>query len=186
MTVISGYMALRSLDRTDLFVNNFYEYIMGWDSITMSGNASDGKRNQFYGLRVDIYASSYKSNHYRPSGIFQAPSGFVKGVSNGNPQTPMEKIYVLTNNYNQTWVVKPEDTTSFMSFRRYMHDPYIVVVSGKDVIIGHGDVLCDDNALKYVAYGEDDLMDIMSDNGLDINIAIDYIENERREVESHG
>lgn len=38
----------------------------------------------------------------------------------------------------------------------------------------------------YVAYGEDDLMDIMSDNGLDINIAIDYIENERREVESHG
>ena len=47
-------------------------------------------------------------------------------------------------------------------------------------------MLCDDNALKYVAYGEDDLMDIMSDNGLDINIAIDYIENERREVESHG
>ena len=186
MTVISGSLALRSLARTDLFVNNFYEYIIGWNGITMSGNASDGKRNQFYGLRVDIYSSSYKSSHYRPSGTFQAPSGFVKGVSNGDPQTPMEKIYVLTNNYNQTWVVKPEDTASSMSFRRYMYDPYIVVVSGKDVIIGHGDVLCDDNALRYVAYGEDDLMDVMSDNGLDINIAIDYIENERREVESRG
>lgn len=186
MTVLSGHLALRSLARTDLFINNFYEYIIGWGSITMSGNASDGKRNQFYGLKVSIYHSAYNSSHYRPSGIFQAPSGFVKGVSNGDPQTPMEKIYVLTNNYNQTWIVKPEDTSSFMSFRRYMYDPYIVVVSGKDVIIGHGDVLCDDNALRYVAYGEDDLMDVMSDNGLDINIAIDYIENERREVESRG
>lgn len=186
MTVISGNMALRSLERTDLFVNNFYEYIMGWDGITMSVNAYDGKRNQFYGLEVDIYASSYKSSHYRPSGIFQAPSGFVKGVSNGDPQTPMEKIYVLTNNYNQKWVVKPEDTVSLMSFRRYLQDPYIVVVSGRDIIIGHGDVLCDDNALKYVAYGEDDLMNVMSDNGLDINIAIDYLDKERKELENHG
>lgn len=186
MTVIAGANALRSLVRTDLFVNNFYEYIMGWDSITMSGNASDGKRNQFYGLRVSIYSSGYKSLHYRPSGIFQAPSEFVKGVSNGNPQTPMEKIYVLTNNYNQTWTVKPEDTVPIMSFRRYMQDPYIVVVSGKDIIIGHGDVLCDDNAFKYVAYGEDDLMNVMSDNGLDVNIVIDYLDKERKELENRG
>lgn len=186
MKVINGALALTSLNRTDLFVNNFYEYIIGWDGITMSGNASDGKRNQFYGLRVIIYSSSYKSIHYRPSGIFHAPSGFVRGVSNGDPRTPMEKIYVLTNNYNQAWTIKPEDTASIMSSRRRARDPYIVIVSGKDVIIGHGDVLCDDNATRYVAYGEGGLMDVMSDNGLDVNIAIDYIENERKEVEDHG
>lgn len=38
----------------------------------------------------------------------------------------------------------------------------------------------------YVDYGEDDLMNIMSDNGLDINIAIDYIDKERKELGNHG
>lgn len=186
MTLLSGHLALRSLARTDLFVDNFYEYVTGWDKVTMSGNASDGKRNQFYGLRVSIYSSSYINQHHRPSGALQAPSGFVKGVSNGDPQTPMERIYVLTNNYNQVWTVKPEGTASLMSSRTRVEDPYMVVVSGEDVIIGHGDVLCDKDASVHVAYGEDGLMEVMSDNGLDMGIAIDYIENERREVENYG
>lgn len=37
----------------------------------------------------------------------QAPEGFVKGQSNGSPATPMEKIYVLKNNYAQKWTIKP-------------------------------------------------------------------------------
>lgn len=176
---------LPTQERCDTFISTLYDKVMGFDYLTMSSVASDGKRNQFYGLYLSIYLASFPDDK-RPSGVFQAPLGFVKGVSNGNPQTPMEKIYVLTNNYNQRWVVKPEDTVSLMSFRRYLQDPYMVVVSGKDIIIGHGDVLCDDNALRYVAYGEDDLMNVMSDNGFDINIAIDYLDKERKELENRG
>ncbi len=94
-------------DRTDTFVNTLYDYIMGWDLITMSQNALDGQRNQFYGLRVDLYSSVYPSENQRPSGDDQAPEGFVLGSSNGNPTTPMEKIYVLRNNYKQNWIIKP-------------------------------------------------------------------------------
>lgn len=185
MNVFYMYRNLPTQERCDTFISTLYDKVMGFDYLTMSSVASDGKRNQFYGLYLSIYLASNPDDK-RPSGVFQAPLGFVKGVSNGNPQTPMEKIYVLTNNYNQRWVVKPEDTVSLMSFRRYLQDPYMVVVSGKDIIIGHGDVLCDDNALRYVAYGEDDLMNVMSDNGFDINIAIDYLDKERKELENRG
>lgn len=185
MNVFYMYRNLPTQERCDTFISTLYDKVMGFDYLTMSSVASDGKRNQFYGLYLSIYIASNPDDK-RPSGVFQAPLGFVKGVSNGNPQTPMEKIYVLTNNYNQRWVVKPEDTVSLMSFRRYLQDPYMVVVSGKDIIIGHGDVLCDDNALRYVAYGEDDLMNVMSDNGFDINIAIDYLDKERKELENRG
>lgn len=185
MNAFYMYRNLPTQERCDTFISTLYDKVMGFDYLTMSSVASDGKRNQFYGLYLSIYLASSPDDK-RPSGVFQAPLGFVKGVSNGNPQTPMEKIYVLTNNYNQRWVVKPEDTVSLMSFRRYLQDPYMVVVSGKDIIIGHGDVLCDDNALRYVAYGEDDLMNVMSDNGFDINIAIDYLDKERKELENRG
>lgn len=185
MNAFYMYRNLPTQERCDTFISTLYDKVMGFDYLTMSSVASDGKRNQFYGLYLSIYLASNPDDK-RPSGVFQAPLGFVKGVSNGNPQTPMEKIYVLTNNYNQRWAVKPEDTVSLMSFRRYLQDPYMVVVSGKDIIIGHGDVLCDDNALRYVAYGEDDLMNVMSDNGFDINIAIDYLDKERKELENRG
>lgn len=185
MNAFYMYRTLPTQERCDTFISTLYDKVMGFDYLTMSSVASDGKRNQFYGLYLSIYLASTPGDK-RPSGVFQAPLGFVKGVSNGNPQTPMEKIYVLTNNYNQRWVVKPEDTVSLMSFRGYLQDPYMVVVSGKDIIIGHGDVLCDDNALRYVAYGEDDLMNVMSDNGFDINIAIDYLDKERKELENCG
>lgn len=185
MNAFYMYKNLPTQERCDTFISTLYDKVMGFDYLTMSSVASDGKRNQFYGLYLSIYLASNPDDK-RPSGVFQAPLGFVKGVSNGNPQTPMEKIYVLTNNYNQRWAVKPEDTVSLMSFRRYLQDPYMVVVSGKDIIIGHGDVLCDDNALRYVAYGEDDLMNVMSDNGFDINIAIDYLDKERKELENRG
>jgi hypothetical protein len=38
-----------------------------------------------------------------PTGIYQAPVGFVLGVSDGTPASQKEKLYVLVNNYN--WVV---------------------------------------------------------------------------------
>lgn len=103
---IYGLNSFLSQIRADTFVNNFYDYITGWDQITMTDKLVNGLRNQFYNLSITMYASSYP-NDYRPSGIEQPTAGFVKGVSNGTPTTPMEKIYVLKNNYQQYWYINP-------------------------------------------------------------------------------
>lgn len=97
-----------SQKRSDDFVNSFYDLVVGWDQITMTSVAKDGKRNQFYSLSVSMYVAAYPTENQRPSGTEQAPEGFVKGSSNGSPATPMEKIYVLKNNYAQRWMIKPE------------------------------------------------------------------------------
>lgn len=96
-----------SQKRSDDFVNSFYDLVVGWDQITMASVAKDGERNQFYGLTVSMYNSTFPNENQRPSGKEQAPEGFVKGSSNGSPATPMEKIYVLKNNYAQRWTIKP-------------------------------------------------------------------------------
>lgn len=98
-----------TVERADDFVDMMYRGTVEWEYSTMSSVASDGKRNQFYGISVTMYSSTFPYNTSRPSGIYQAPSGFVKGSSNGSPVTAMEKIYVLQNNYAQKWTVKPED-----------------------------------------------------------------------------
>lgn len=97
-----------SQKRSDDFVNSFYDLVVGWDQITMTSVAKDGKMNQFYSLSVSMYVAAYPTENQRPSGTEQAPEGFVKGSSNGSPATPMEKIYVLKNNYAQRWTIKPE------------------------------------------------------------------------------
>lgn len=94
--------------RSDDFVDSFYKLVTEWDQITMTSVAKDGKRNQFYSLSVSMYNAIYPTENQRPSGTEQAPEGFVKGSSNGSPATPMEKIYVLKNNYAQRWTIKPE------------------------------------------------------------------------------
>ena len=86
-----GGRFINTQERADTFVNTFYDKIMSWSYITMSQTASDGNRNQFYKLTLDLYAAVAPTNK-RPSGVYQAPDGFVKGVSNGNPTTPMEKV----------------------------------------------------------------------------------------------
>lgn len=93
--------------RSDDFVDSFYKLVTEWDQITMTSVAGDNKRNQFYGLNVSMYSAVFPTENQRPSGTEQAPYGFVKGSSNGSPATPMEKIYVLKNNYAQRWVIKP-------------------------------------------------------------------------------
>lgn len=102
---------LVSTERVDEFVDTFYDFVTTWDQITYQSAALDGLRNQFFGLEMRFY-SEYTDPGYRtarPSGIYQAPSGFEQGVSDGNPQTPMEKIYVLENNYSQNWIIAPEN-----------------------------------------------------------------------------
>ena len=108
ITWFSVNASTHSQKRSDDFVNSFYDLVVGWDQITMTSVAKDGRRNQFYGLSVSMYSSIYPYENQRPTGQEQAPEGFVKGQSNGSPATPMEKIYVLKNNYAQKWTIQPE------------------------------------------------------------------------------
>lgn len=108
ITWFSVSCSTHSQQRSDDFVNSFYKLVTEWDQITMASVANDGKRNQFYSLSVNMYSATYPAENQRPSGTEQAPEGFVKGSSNGSPATPMEKIYVLKNNYAQRWTIKPE------------------------------------------------------------------------------
>lgn len=85
-----------SQERADKLIDKWYEHVTGWEHITKTQTASDGERNQYYGLII-----RWRILDPTPSGTYQAPSGFELGVQDGNPATPMEKIYVLENNYKQ-------------------------------------------------------------------------------------
>ena len=106
LNYIYALNSFKSQARADTWVNNLYAYMTNWNQVTMTNKLVNGKRNQFYGLTISMYASNYPYD-YRPSGVYQAPAGFVKGSSNGNPTTPMEKIYVMQNNYAHNWIINP-------------------------------------------------------------------------------
>lgn len=164
-------------ERADTFVNTFYDKIMSWSYITMSQTASDGNRNQFYKLTLDLYTSAAPTNK-RPSGVYQAPEGFVKGVSNGNPTTPMEKVYVLTNNYGQTWVLAPAPASKAALTRarragKARITPFVLGVKDGHVSVFSGDVL-DDNMSKYNFADKYEAIDICNDLGLDSSPVVEY------------
>ena len=164
-------------ERADTFVNTFYDKIMSWSYITMSQTASDGNRNQFYKLTLDLYTSEAPTNK-RPSGVYQAPEGFVKGVSNGNPTTPMEKVYVLTNNYGQTWVLAPAPASKVALTRarragKARITPFVLGVKDGHVSVFSGDVL-DDNMSKYNFADKYEAIDICNDLGLDSSPVVEY------------
>lgn len=162
---------------SDTFVNSFYDKVMSWEYITMSQTAADGNRNQFYGLTLDLYRASAPYNK-RPSGAYQAPEGFVKGVSNGNPTTPMEKVYVLTNNYGQTWVLAPAPASKAALTRarragKARITPFVLGVKDGHVSVFSGDVL-DDNMSKYNFADKYEAIDICNDLGLDSSPVVEY------------
>lgn len=95
--------SLGTQQRADDFVDLFYDFVTKWEQTTMSETAKDGKRNQWYNFTVSYLVPTSNSPNTIPSGLYMAPEGFVEGVSNGNPKTPMEKIYVLMKNYKQKW-----------------------------------------------------------------------------------
>ena len=168
---------INTQERADTFVNTFYDKIMSWSYITMSQTASDGNRNQFYKLTLDLYTSAAPTNK-RPSGVYQAPEGFVKGVSNGNPTTPMEKVYVLTNNYGQTWVLAPAPASKAALTRarragKARITPFVLGVKDGHVSVFSGDVL-DDNMSKYNFADKYEAIDICNDLGLDSSPVVEY------------
>lgn len=164
-------------ERADKFVDAFYDKMISWEYITMSQVASDGNRNQFYKLILSLYEASAPTNK-RPSGVYQAPEGFVKGVSNGNPTTPMEKVYVLTNNYGQTWVLAPAPASKAALTRarragKARITPFVLGVKDGHVSVFSGDVL-DDNMSKYNFADKYEAMDICNDLGLDSSPVVEY------------
>lgn len=174
LTTFDLVYALRSQDRADTFVNNFYSYVQNWDLITRNGIATDGERNQFYGLTVLIYAALSPNSSYRPSGVYQAPDGFLSGTGDGNPQTPMEKIYVLVNNYKQNWILKPEATTSSSVAARSARPFEMVFVDGR-AIIGDGDLIT--SFPKEYCYSEEEAVSLCKDHGVDEKPVIEWFEN---------
>lgn len=162
------YSFVRHNNRFDTFVDTWYDYVTSWDQITMSSTAKDGKRNQFYGTYMDFYTAYYPHTE-RPSGTFQAPSGFVKGSQNGDPQSPMEKIYVLTNNYGENWHLKPASTAA-----RSARPFEMVFVDGR-AIIGDGDLIT--SFPKEYCYSKEEAVSLCKENGVDEKPVIDWFEN---------
>lgn len=147
-------------------------------SITMSSSASDGKRNQFYGLYLSMYLAANPVDK-RPSGVLQAPSGFIKGQSNGSPSTPMEMVYVLMNNYGWRFSMAPEASvlrsirSSDIDTRSYKPYKLIVFDDGR-TFVGNGDVLAHDTD-KVLSFGGQPEGEYLCDSmGLDRNVIVEY------------
>lgn len=103
--------------RKDAAVESLYDLVVNWEYVTYTSTASDGKRNQFYGMTVYTYNANYTSSYYRPTGSYQAPDGFEEKASDGNPASPMEMIYVLEKNYGMTIdVVSEADALSAQNY----------------------------------------------------------------------
>lgn len=169
---------LSTQGRCDTFISTLYERVMGFDYLTMSSSASDGKRNQFYGLYLSMYSASNPDDK-RPSGVLQAPSGFIKGQSNGSPSNPMEMVYVLMNNYGWRFSMAPEASvlrsirSSDIDTRSYKPYKLIVFDDGR-TFVGNGDVLAHDTD-KVLSFGGQPEGEYLCDSmGLDRNVIVEY------------
>lgn len=172
------YRSLSTQVRCDTFISTLYDKVMGFDYLTMSSSASDGKRNQFYGLYLSMYLASNPDDK-RPSGVLQAPSGFIKGQSNGSPSTPMEMVYVLMNNYGWRFSMAPEASvlrsirSSDIDTRSYKPYKLIVFDDGR-TFVGNGDVLAHDTD-KVLSFGGQPEGEYLCDSmGLDRNVIVEY------------
>lgn len=172
------HFCVSTQSRCDTFISTLYDKVMGFNYLTMSSSASDGERNQFYGLYLTMYSASSPVDK-RPSGVLQAPSGFIKGQSNGSPSTPMEMVYVLMNNYRWRFNMAPEASvlrsirSSDIDTRSYKPYKLIVFDDGR-TFVGNGDVLAHDTD-KVLSFGGQPEGEYLCDSmGLDRNVIVEY------------
>lgn len=172
------HFCVSTQSRCDTFISTLYDKVMGFNYLTMSSSASDGERNQFYGLYLTMYLASNPVDK-RPSGVLQAPSGFIKGQSNGSPSTPMEMVYVLMNNYRWRFSMAPEASvlrsirSSDIDTRSYKPYKLIVFDDGR-TFVGNGDVLAHDTD-KVLSFGGQPEGEYLCDSmGLDRNVIVEY------------
>lgn len=172
------HFCLSTQSRCDTFISTLYDKVMGFNYLTMSSSASDGERNQFYGLYLLMYSASSPSDK-RPSGVLQAPSGFIKGQSNGSPSTPMEMVYVLMNNYGWRFSMAPEASvlrsTRSSDIDTRLYKPYkLIVFDDGRTFVGNGDVLAHDTD-KVLSFGDQPEGEYLCDSmGLDRNVIVEY------------
>ena len=75
--------------RIDTFINNFYNFID-------TNSAKSGVATlPFRGITLNITGIA-------PTGTFQQPINYVAGSNNGNPASPKEMLWLLTNQYAHT------------------------------------------------------------------------------------
>lgn len=172
------HFCVSTQSRCDTFISTLYDKVMGFNYLTMSSYASDGERNQFYGLYLTMYSASSPVDK-RPSGVLQAPSGFIKGQFNGSPSTPMEMVYVLMNNYRWRFSMAPEASvlrsirSSDIDTRLYKPYKLIVFDDGR-TFVGNGDVLAHDTD-KVLSFGGQPEGEYLCDSmGLDRNVIVEY------------
>lgn len=172
------HFCVSTQSRCDTFISTLYDKVMGFNYLTMSSYASDGERNQFYGLYLTMYSAASPVDK-RPSGVLQAPSGFIKGQSNGSPSTPMEMVYVLMNNYRWRFNMAPEASvlrsirSSDIDTRSYKPYKLIVFDDGR-TFVGNGDVLAHDTD-KVLSFGGQPEGEYLCDSmGLDRNVIVEY------------
>lgn len=172
------HFCVSTQSRCDTFISTLYDKVMGFNYLTMSSYASDGERNQFYGLYLTMYSAASPVDK-RPSGVLQAPSGFIKGQSNGSPSTPMEMVYVLMNNYGWRFNMAPEASvlrsirSSDIDTRSYKPYKLIVFDDGR-TFVGNGDVLAHDTD-KVLSFGGQPEGEYLCDSmGLDRNVIVEY------------
>ncbi|PZW41626.1 hypothetical protein LX95_01307 [Mesonia algae] len=99
--------SLRSINNFHSWINNttdFNEFINAFYTLCTNEAYLDTSTPT---AQADEYPNKFRDiswghSSLTPTGNYQAPTGFVLGVSNGNPANEAEKIYVLVNNYGHT------------------------------------------------------------------------------------
>lgn len=132
----------------DLAIESLYEHTkqFGYNQNYVDGPYK-GKRNPWYNLKLTAYSQSQPVS-YRPTGIYQEPTGFEKGVSDGNPTSPMEILYVLVNNYKWTCIIPPETSINTNPGETFKPDSISLATIEDEAI--------NDNTLEYVEYNTDE------------------------------
>ena len=130
----------KSQSWADMVPESLYTLMKGWENITMSSTAQDGKRNQFYGCQIQCHNSVNVSDTYRPSGEYQAPAGFVEGFNDGTPASPMEYVYVMVHNYNQKWIFIGETISRASASAEGVHIEWSLCGVNGRAIITNGEI----------------------------------------------
>lgn len=138
----------------DLAIGSLYEHTkqFGYNQNYVDGPYK-GKRNPWYNLKLTAYSQSQPVS-FRPTGIYQEPTGFEKGVSDGNPASPMEMLYVLVNNYKWTCIIPPETSINT--------NPGEILKPNSISLATIEDEAINDNTLEYVEYNTDEKNEVDS------------------------
>lgn len=85
-------------------VNNFLPGFIAIENNNMSQVNVDATIDSIYQNRAKNWGTGQKTlgingTNAVPSGIYQAPAGFIQGSNDGNPANAKEQVFVLANNY---------------------------------------------------------------------------------------